>query len=373
MNITEKNLLHQMKRLNKAMLRAKELEGKSVVYSRKEVLEEAVITLSEDPDAVLVLFGVKNTGQLDLDMVRRLQREKGYLFHTVDRMAERGRAVDTDLINPLTGRVMTGSSSGGCVNILRGINDVAIGTDGGGSVLAPALSTGLYSIMAKGMGLAGKKTRVSTDNIAFIPGIGVISHSYTLCKAAITILGNFAEIIDEELKKKRLRIAVPSEGSVTLPGGQDMKGMLNWAVEGISDYAELVERDFHGIENRHKAVELCSRLFAEGIDVIMTAEGPVDLLGTGDSLLGSQGPVGASIQDSSGKYIMKAANMVDATAVTIPSGDLGMGIVLTGRPGIEAGRAVIALGEVISEIYKIPELFRSYFIEGYDKEDIGLI
>ncbi|KUO71283.1 MAG: hypothetical protein APF77_19775 [Clostridia bacterium BRH_c25] len=373
MDTTQRNLLQQMKKLNKAMLKAKELEGKSVVYSRKEVLEEAVITLSENPDAALALFGVKNTGQIDLDMVRKLQDSKGYLFHTVDKMADRGRAIDTDLINPLTGRVMTGSSSGGCVNILRGINDIAIGTDGGGSVLAPAISTGLYSIMAKGLGLAGKKAHVSTDNIAFVPGIGVISHSYELCRNAITILCDFGEILEEELKKKRLLIAIPKEDSVTLPGGQDMRSKLSKAVEGISGLTELVEKDFCGIENRHKAIEFCRSLFDEGIDIIITAEGPVDLLGTGDSVLGSQGRAGSLLQDSSGKYLVKAANMVNATAVTIPSGDLGTGIVLTGKPGIDAGRAVIALGGVVAGLYTVPELFRSYFIEGYDKEDIGFI
>ncbi len=373
MDTTQNNLLQQMKKLNKAMLKAKELEGKSVVYFRKEVLEEAVITLSENPNAALTLFGVKNTGQIDPGMVRKLQSIKGYLFHTIDKMAERGRAIDTDLLNPLTGRVMTGSSSGGCVNILKGINDIAIGTDGGGSVLAPAISTGLYSIMAKGMGLAGNKARVSTDDITFIPGIGVISHSYELCKKTITILGNFTEILHEELKGKRLRIAIPSGGSVTLPGGQDMRAMLSKTVEGINVLAELVEKDFCGIENRHKAIGLCKSLFDEGIDVIITAEGPVDLLGTGDSLMGCQGSVGAAIQESSGKYLMKAANMVNATAVTIPTGDLGMGVILTGKPGVDMGRAVIALGEVVSGLYTMPELFRSYFIEGYTKEDIGFI
>lgn len=373
MDLIQRNLLKQMKKLNKAMLRAKELEGKSVVYSRKEVLEEAVIALSEEPETVLVLFGVKNTDQIGMDMVRRLRSSKGYLFHTVDKMAERGRAIDTELVNPLTGRVMTGSSSGSCVNILRGVNDLAIGTDGGGSVLAPAVSTGLYSIMAKGMGLEGKKSRVSTDNITFVPGIGAISHSYSLCKNAITLLGGFAEIRYEELEGKKLRIAIPREGSIILPDGKDMRTIMNKALEGLNGRIELLERDFHGIENRHRAVELCSSLFEEGADVIMTAEGPVDLLGTGDSLLGCQGALGGLIQDSSGKYIMKAANIVNATAVTIPSGDLGTGIVLAGRPGIDTGRAVIALGEVVSSFYRMPELFGSYFIEGYDKEDLGFI
>ncbi len=38
---------------------------------------------------------------------------------------------------------MTGSSSGTAVNVFLGINDVGIGTDGGGSVLAPAAALNL--------------------------------------------------------------------------------------------------------------------------------------------------------------------------------------------------------------------------------------
>ena len=259
------------------------------------------------------------------------------------------------------------------MNILHGVNDIAIGTDGGGSVLAPALSTGLYSIMAKGLGLSGNKQRVSTDNIAFIPGIGVISHSYDLCKNTIDILCGLSGPLQEEPEKEKLHVAVPEEKSVIMPDGQDMTMLLERALEGIRDKAVLVERNFSGIESRHKAVELCSGLFAEGIDIIITAEGPVDLLGTGDSVIGAHGAVGGRLQDSSGKYLVKAANMVDATAVTIPTGELGRGIVLTGRPGKVAGRAVIELGGIISSLYEVPELFTSYFIEGYDKQDMGLI
>lgn len=373
MDTAYRSMLLQMKKLNKAMLKAKEMEGRSVVYSRKEVLEEAVMTLEEDPTAPLVLFGVKNTGQISTDRVRKLQKAKGYLFHTVDKMADGGRAIDTDLLNPLTGRVMTGSSSGGCVNILRGINDVAIGTDGGGSVLAPAMSTGLYAIMAKGMGLAGDKPRLSTDGIPFVPGIGVISYDYALCRKTISILNDITEAPYEDLPRSKLRAAIPKAGSVILPDGKDMRALLDKTISGISGMVRLEEKDFCGIENRHAAIKLCKSLFDEGIDMIVTVEGPVDLMGTGDSVLGSFGSVGAAIQNSSGKYLLKAANMVDATAVAIPTANLGMGILITGRKGTDTGKAVIALGEVISRLYAVPALFKSYFMEAYKKEDTGFI
>jgi hypothetical protein len=55
------------------------------------------------------------------------------VFLTIDKAAHLGRAIDPDLNNPITYREMTGSTSGSPINILRGLNDFAIGTDGGGS------------------------------------------------------------------------------------------------------------------------------------------------------------------------------------------------------------------------------------------------
>lgn len=372
MDISQKNLLLQMKKLNRAMLKAKEMEKRSVVYSRKEVLEEAVITLSKNPDAYLTLFGVKNTGQINKDIVKRLQEEEGFLFHSVDKMSERGRAIDVDLINPLTGRVMTGSSSGGCVNILKGINDIAIGTDGGGSVLAPAMSTGLFSIMAKGLGLKGSGQRVSTDNISFIPGIGIISHDYGLCKKTIGCLCNIKDINNiKDLQNTKLKIAIPKKDSVLLPNGMDMRRSLDKVIHEIDYLVEFVEKDFNGIENRQRAISLCEDIFNYDIDIIITMEGPIDLYGQGDSVIGLWGKTGLDIQNNSGKYLLKAANMIDATAITIPTGNLGMGILITARKGIGTGRAAIALGDIIGKLYSTPDLFNRYFIEGYKQDDIG--
>ena len=73
---------------------------------------------------------------------------EGFLTHTRDRMSLGGRAVDMQLVNPLTGRHMTGSSSGTALNVFYGINDLGVGTDGGGSVLAPAAALNLYGFIS---------------------------------------------------------------------------------------------------------------------------------------------------------------------------------------------------------------------------------
>ena len=71
-----------------------------------------------------LLLGVKNTRAISRAFVRRLE-ENGMLLHTLDRKALGGRAVDAALVNPLTLRAMTGSSSGTALNVLYHINDQA--------------------------------------------------------------------------------------------------------------------------------------------------------------------------------------------------------------------------------------------------------
>ena len=81
--------------------------------------------------------GIKKTKMLPESLMTRLSGS-GFLKHTADEMAFGGRAVDTRRRNPLTGQFMTGSSSGTALNVFYGINDLGVGTDGGGSFLAPA-------------------------------------------------------------------------------------------------------------------------------------------------------------------------------------------------------------------------------------------
>nr|MBL0701745.1 hypothetical protein [Mycoplasmatales bacterium] len=91
-------------------------------------------------------MGIKNTPLLKA--TAEVLKAKNYILHTLDKKALGGRAIDIDLINPLTGRIMTGSSSGTAINVFLGINDIGIGSDGGGSVLAPALSLNLYGFIS---------------------------------------------------------------------------------------------------------------------------------------------------------------------------------------------------------------------------------
>lgn len=356
--------LLEMKKLAYAMLQAKEYQGETVVYHRKDVLEEAVITLDEDPAAKLNLFGVKDTKQISKDLVDKLKEKKGFLFHTVDKMSKGGRAIDTELINPLTGRVMTGSSSASSINILKGINDFSIGTDGGGSVLAPAISTGLYSIMAKGMGLEGISQRLSTESITFTPGIGIISHDFQICKEVIEHLCDVKPLKIEKLNKK-IKIAIPKESTFLLPNKVDSYGFLKPVMDSLEDVAEFIETDFGDLSNREESIKMVNEIFEGNIDFILNIEGPIDIYGLGDSVLGQFGHTGNMIQSQGGKYLLKIANMIDATSISIPTGELGTGILITGKKGIENGKIAIGLGDIISKSFEKNGLFQRYFIDGY--------
>ncbi|TDO94209.1 amidase [Halanaerobium saccharolyticum] len=341
--------------------------SKSVVYHNqrlKSKLAELVESKREH-----YLLGVKNTSQIEKELVDKLTEDQDFLLHTIDKMARGGRAVDPELINPLTMRVMTGSSSGGCLNILQGINDLALGTDGGGSVLAPAAAVSLSSLMAKGMGLQGTKKRVSTDNLEFTPGIGFISHDFKLCLLALKkILSQEQLASGREVElEKNLTIALPEVGSVLLPHGEDMAAVTS-EIEAEMSYFNLNRIELTGSEDREQAIQIIEKAFAQGNEIIITAEGPVDYYGYGDSVAGSF-KIAEAAQKRSGKYLMRAANLVNATAVTIPTDRLGVALVLLAKPGMESGFKVIKLAERLQKCYKRPELFVRYFLKNYAEKE----
>ncbi len=358
-----------VKRVMKAMIRAKEEEGKSVVSFQKSMIEEAVSAL-EKPGEILTLFGVKDTNQISRDLVNRLRKQPGFVFHTIDAMSERGRAVDVERINPLTGRAMTGSSSGCCINILKGINDLAIGTDGGGSVLAPALSTQLFSILGKGMGLKGQTKKKSTDELAFVPGIGVISHDYQRCVEAIRAL---CKIKREEwdVSQFEFQIAVPIERGVCLPDGRDMHAELQPYMEALPMNIHVRTVPVPNLQDRRESIAFLNDLFAQGFDAMLTLEGPIDLHGYGDSVMGVWGKIGESGQHSSGKYLVKTANLIDATAITIPTLELATGLVLIGKPGRESGVRLMKVAEAFVDQVERPALYQRYFMDGYQNRNLG--
>lgn len=352
------NKLELEKKFNNAL----NSDLKSVVYHNQS-LRDKIIALKKSKNKHYLL-GVKNTSQLAAELVDKLTEDQTFLLHTIDRMARGGRAVDPELINPLSLRVMTGSSSGGCLNILKGINDLALGTDGGGSVLAPAAATSLYSLMAKGMGLQGSQKRTSTDNLEFRPGIGLISHDFKLCTLALKKMLRAEKLaLEKETSLKQLTLALPELGSIELPHGEDMAAITAEIEAELSDF-KINRIKLKGSEERKKAITIIEETFAKGTDIIITAEGPVDYYGYGDSVAGSF-KIAEAAQKRSGKYLMRAANLVNATAVTIPTDRLGVALVLIARPGVKNGFKLIKLAERLVEYYPRPELFRRYFLENY--------
>ncbi len=360
--------LDQMLKVSKAVLAAQKNLGKTVDYARPDVLDQAAEALKNNKTATLKLFGVKNTGQISWRDVETLTAH-GYLLHTIDKMAAGGRAIDTDLINPLTGGVMTGSSSGSCINILLGINDFALGTDGGGSVLGPAVSTGLYSIMGKGLGLRGRRPRVSTDGIEFTPGVGVISHDYDLCLQVAGHLAPFDVLTEGEIKARQITVAVSR--------GDWAKDALQLVLERLHGVVQFVEADFGGpalsAEKRKTLISRCKKVLATQADLIMSLEGPIDLWGRGDSVLGSWGQTGKKLQAASGKGLLKVANMFNATAVSMPTGELATGIVIMGKEGKPGASLSLSLARLLQGLFVPPRLFTDHFIYRYRRREEGLI
>jgi hypothetical protein len=357
---------NELLRIARASLKASGLLGRTVIKLNEDALNEAAEIINNSGS--VITLGIKNTGQINRSLIKNLINTKKYVWHTIDGMAEGGRAVDIELINPLTLKPMTGSSSATAINVLYGINDVGIGTDGGGSVLAPALSLNLYSIMAKGMGLKGNIERISTDGISFTPGLGVISHSLELARDAV--LGMLNNVDDTGFEN--IKIAVCKEGNITLPDGRDMNGKLTAVLNRLSGIGiEVYEEELPDFMDRKESISKTRELL-DKYDIIITCEGPVDLMGLGDSVFGTMGRFARKSQERSGKYMVKIANMLDATSITIPVDEAASGIVITSQPGIKEGMKAIRISEEIKDLYRMPELYYNYFKDGYlrKKNDI---
>lgn len=352
-----KKIINSLSRIANSHAKALRLLQQSVDYARDEVIDEACHFLEEDRD--VCLLGVKNTETIPAEYISKL-KEDGFLFHTLDKINEKGRAIYTQYHNPLTARPMTGSSATTCIHILQDINQVGIGTDGGGSVLAPALSCGLYAIMAKGLGLKGKKLRVSTDGIPFQAGIGIIAQEFKDCERAVRIL------IDEENKENKESVK-PRISFVHFAGKP-----IEWIKEMKSlfqDYSvKIIE-----LEPTQVRDELIKSYFdiIEETEIIILQEGPIDLYGLGDSVIGAFGVEGKKIQKNGEKYFVKIANIVNATAIALPSKELSQGYLVMAREGIAWGLQAIEIAGRLAQNCKRPEVYENYFFSG--KAERGFI
>ena len=302
-------------------------------------------------------LGVKDDAGLPREILERFRSSPDWLVLTIDHKADLGRSVDTELLNPLTYKPMTGSTSGGPINVLKGINDVCMGTDGGGSVLAPALATNLFAIMGKGLGLLTKGEGRSTDGLAFRGGVGFIGRSLKLVVSAAEF-GCGMTLDGGELP----RIVAPVVGSVRLPDGADMRekvdGLLAAAIlPPASDYA------FSDVYDRACTVpELAALWDREPLTCVVTFEGPIDVLSADETIpRGFGGAAPGAIAGVRSKAVCKSVNMAGGTAVCVPVGELACGILISCGPGVEAARGAVRLASELTSCIELPGMLVRFF------------
>ena len=375
----------EFSKLYKTRILAEENLNKSVTSINKNLEEEEKVKAEN-----YLTFGVKNTSDIPLSLIKKLKDNPKYLFATIDKMSHLGRSIDTDLHNPLTYRLMTGSSSGTCINILKGINDFGIGTDGGGSVLAPALSTNLYSFIGAGIKLVTDKESLSTDSINFNASMGIISKNFKTLKTVINdIIDN--KIIEEDKnenqkiddvdykldkykdkdnKNKKLqdkiKVIIPKSENISLPDNIDMRYELDKIVSKIDkETFKFIEYNFDNIYNREIGIKEINNIFNNDMaDIILTLEGPIDVYGYDETIQRSfKGKAEVEITSNGGKALVKAANMCKCTAITIPSEKLASGYVILAKEGIEGFNNAFKLAEELEKHIEKNEIFQRYFIE----------
>ncbi len=235
---------------------------------------------------------------------------------------------------------MTGSSSGTAINVLYGLNTVGIGTDGGGSVLGPAISLNLYSALLSGMGLKGKNKKKSTDEIAFIAGIGFITQNFMELEKVLKI---FYEESEKKLKKLVLSDTLEKEI------GDKLK----------NNYEITIWKD-KSLFSREELMTELNNIFQKG-DVFIYIEKNIEVEGIGDSVLGSLGDSGKVFQENSNKKFLKVFNMLDCTAITIPLKNIGSSIVIATPKGKNGLKYVLEIGKILDYEYR-PKLFQEYFL-----------
>ena len=296
-------------------------------------------------------FGVKNSLYLTNAMEEKLN-QCSYYLHTRDQSSLGGRAIDIDLKNPITGLPMTGSSSGTAINVFLGINDIGMGTDGGGSVLAPAISLNLFSVIDPLLFQEERKKeneKVSTDGISFIPSIGLISRNLKLLREL------YLNLRALENSNRETKILVDDENICNLLKDENLE---------VSSFEEKYDNE------RLALIETAKRLL-EKYDIIVSKEGPVDLNGFGDTVFGHFDDKTKKIQVAANKGFLRIANMANCFALTVPNGELSTAyVILCNAYNVAAIKKSFIIAEnlyrendELSERYFLN--YKNYFINGY--------
>ena len=338
-----------LKKLFYSFLKGKEYTGKSVIIQNLSIIDEITETLCKNNEEIKLL-GVKNTADIDREIIQKLIKSKKFYWHTIDKTADNGRAIDTYLINPLTGRAMTGSSSGTAINVFLGINDLGIGTDGGGSVIYPALSLNLYSFTGSGAGLKSKNAKKSTDGLVFSPGTGFLARDLETIYTAVRILCN----VDIISSYSDYKIAVT-------------KDLENYNIFKNIKNKEFITDNFKNTDDRQELISVFQKIFKK-YDILIVREELIDTAFYGDSLMGNLGKKAREFQFLSNKRAGKVINMMNLSAVTIPSDELSSGFILIAKTGKEYIKPLFE----IAGILKSPEnpLLKRYFSEFLENDNI---
>ena len=296
-------------------------------------------------------FGVKNSLFLTNAMEEKL-KQCSYYLHTRDQSSLGGRAIDIDLKNPITGLPMTGSSSGTAINVFLGINDIGMGTDGGGSVLAPAVSLNLFSVIDPLLFYEERKKeneKVSTDGISFIPSIGLISRNLKLLRELYLKL----RVLEDS--NRETKILVDDENICNLLKDENLEVS---SFEGKYDNERLA------------LIETTKRRL-EKYDIIVSKEGPVDLNGFGDTVFGHFDDKTKKIQIDANKGFLRIANMTNCFALTVPSGELSTAYVIlcNAHNEVAINKSFTIAENLYTENDELSERYflnyKNYFINGY--------
>lgn len=286
-------------------------------------------------------MGTKNVKEIDFPFIKKLET-LGYYQHTIDKASLAGRGLDLNLTNPLTGRPMTGSSSGTAINVFLNINDIGIGTDGGGSVLAPAMSLNLYGCIHPDLGnLEKKETKISTDGISFSPSLGIITKNLTHISRLL------AELLPVERSRKTMKIALDSECL-------DLKDNLSQLDSTI------VLTEFHNkyeLSRSDLIIKLADLL--NEYDVVISKEGPIDLEGFGESVFGHFDEQTQKMQRQANKGFLRVVNMVGGVGLTIPIQELSTGYLLICRNTSTSIEKLLQIARLLET--KEDYLVKSYF------------
>ncbi|GEK92144.1 amidase family protein [Alkalibacterium kapii] len=286
--------------------------------------------------------GVKNRPEIPHSLLDIFEATGRYGLHTIDNYSLGGRAIDVKIKNPITGSPMTGSSSGTAINVLTGINDLGIGTDGGGSVLAPAMSLNLFSFISPAICKehTSKFVKHSTDSHSFTPSIGFITREFEELKQAIQVISPNPILKDDNKQKKILILNDIDQ------------------IDSLKSY-DIKTAEINLNNSRESLITFLEKNLTK-YDMILSKEGPVDFQGLGDTVLGHMGNKAVAHQHKGNKGLIRVANMAGAAAVTIPTRDHATSCILLCNDSPQNVWTMLELASKLS--LQQDELLKQYFM-----------